>query len=258
MPLRERGAVEIIHFAPMRPSRVRIEDFLARAEVRLVVLVHVLVHRDRHGRTLVRGRQPHVVGRERAVFDRPFEIGKLLAGSARGSRACTRVRLRPARCIPFRCAAAADGSTALRNSTRSAILLRRADTRAPTWSSSVAFATATSVCGYQKNSKWRVCAISASSFGISVSYGSDQPRSCNRYASANCSCSCVTTPNAPRFNRAARNRSAFCCALHSTTSPDAATRRMPVTDADRFCSVRPVPCVPVATAPAIACRSMSP
>ena len=66
------------------------------------------------------------------------------------------------------------------------------------------------------------------------------------------------TPSVPNETRPASHTSAFDDGEQSSTSPEAVTKRNPFTSADSDPSVAPVPCVPVPTAPAIACRSMSP
>ena len=77
-------------------------------------------------------------------------------------------------------------------------------------------------------------------------------------AGAACSVTAVTTPRAPTETRAARQASGSDSSLSSTTEPSASTSSIECRAADRLGSREPVPCVPVAVAPAIDWTSMSP
>lgn len=68
----------------------------------------------------------------------------------------------------------------------------------------------------------------------------------------------VTAPSAPTLTLAARQASGSRSAESSTICPSPVTSSMECSAADRLRSRAPVPCVPVAVAPAIDCAPMSP
>ena len=68
----------------------------------------------------------------------------------------------------------------------------------------------------------------------------------------------LTTPSAPKLTRAARHPSGSVVAFTSTLDPSARTSSTECRPADRFGNRAPVPCVPVAVAPASDWLSMSP
>ena len=115
-----------------------------------------------------------------------------------------------------------------------------------------------SLTGIQKNSKWRVAWMRSSSRAMHSSGASNQVCSCSRNAGTNFSRTCDTTPSAPSETRAARIASPSRSRSNSRTMPPAVTIRRPTAWLEMLCTVRPVPWVPVAIAPAIAWRSMSP
>jgi hypothetical protein len=77
-------------------------------------------------------------------------------------------------------------------------------------------------------------------------------------ASTQRSVTSVTTPSAPTLTRAARNTSGADDEEHLITSPVPVTISSASTKVDRHPNDAPVPWVPVASAPATVCPSMSP
>ena len=61
----------------MGTPSVAAEDRLAGAKQGLVLVLDALMHRDGHRRSSVGGGEPHVVGRQGAVLQRPGEVGKV-------------------------------------------------------------------------------------------------------------------------------------------------------------------------------------
>ena len=114
------------------------------------------------------------------------------------------------------------------------------------------------MCGNQCRSRWS-CA-SASSWTTGSSSVSEEAASlaCSRKAGTHCSSTSVTTPSAPSPTRAAAKTSGSSSAEQASTDPSASTSVSPLTAAAMPWSRVPVPWVPVAIAPLIVCRSMSP
>ena len=120
------------------------------------------------------------------------------------------------------------------------------------------FVSARWVSGNQKNSKWSVPVRHSSSRSSTSSSRAGRSWARTRKAGTQAISISVTTPRAPRPTRIASKRSGRSRAEHSTMRPSASTTWAPVTKLDRLPKAAPVPWVPVASAPLIVWRSMSP
>ena len=116
---------------------------------------------------------------------------------------------------------------------------------------------AVAVPGVQKNSKWSAPAIRLPRVSTSWPRGSLSSAACSRNVGSHTRVTLARTPMAPRPTRAAWNSSGRCSAEHSTSSPSAVTRLRATTCWEREPKARPVPWVPVETAPATVCQSLS-
>ena len=123
---------------------------------------------------------------------------------------------------------------------------------------SLRFTSTRSVWGNQCRSRWSWASASACRCGSRASSDSPASLACSRKAGTHCSSTSVTTPSAPSPTRAAANTSGSVSAEQDIDDPSASTRVSPLTAAAMPWSRAPVPWVPVAMAPLIVWRSMSP
>ena len=117
--------------------------------------------------------------------------------------------------------------------------------------------SASGECGKVQNSKWSWASARSSSVASTSSSGSVASTPRSRNAGTQRSVTAVTIPSEPSPIRAARSRSPS-SPVSVRRSPVPSTSSSASTWALRFCSREPVPCVPVASAPASVWASMSP
>ncbi len=117
--------------------------------------------------------------------------------------------------------------------------------------------SASGECGKVQNSKWSWASTRSSRPSSTSSSGSVRSTPRRRKAGTQRSVTAVTIPSEPSPTRAARSRSPS-SRVSVRRSPLPSTSSSASTWALRFCSRAPVPCVPVAIAPASVWASMSP
>ena len=156
---RQLFAVYIADLTPVRFAAIFKENLFASAVIRLVGLVYRLVYRNGDCRLFISGRQPNIVCCQSAVFHRPGISLNLLSSSVFMSRiqagpCCAGTLYSISVCLWGRWL----GNT-------SKFQPQRSPSPANGYSgvSSVGLMTliwAVSVCGYQKNSQWRLSLMS--------------------------------------------------------------------------------------------------
>src|SRR3954447_21405427 len=120
---------------------------------------------------------------------------------------------------------------------------------------SLARVSATSEGGNVKNSKWSCASARAPTSASTSASGSGPSTARSRKAGTQRKVTATTTPSAPTPTRPARSRSP---PSSVRSRPSARTSSIACTWPDRFGNRAPVPCVPVASAPASDWTSMSP
>ena len=243
----------------MRPPRDAAEDRLAVGEELAIRKLGGLVQRERHRLASIGRRERDLVRRHRPILDRPERRPDGGGACARAARGSTPRRAPPGRRTPSRRSGPRAARAGSRGRGRPA---RDGDPDTGPGGSVLgfsAFSSRRSFWGSQKNSKWR---LRRDPLGKRLQRGLDvlapdalvqlvggqQPQAHGGHH-----------PERAERRRARRRRRAARSSRSTRAgSPSAVRRRSPTTWFERLRRRLPVPCVPVAIAPASACTSTSP